>query len=130
MEGLSKLCLSIYLRPRISKHAWANSIAASWSRSKLKTKNPKPMGDHSHKQWYAPTVTLSYFHPFIHQLKPPVFTKNCLPKSFFFSTLSKILESFHSKTPNRLEFEKESYASIFMSFVTEGPLFLALHAHI
>ena len=86
-------------------------------------------GSLTYKQWYAPTVTLSYFHPW-HQLKPPVFTKNCLPKSSIFSTLSKMLEIFHSKTPNWLEFEKTSYAPIFMAFVTEGPLFLALHAHI
>ena len=64
---------------------------------------------------YAPTVTLSYFHP-LHQSKPPVFTKNCLPKSSIFSTLSKILEIFHSKAPNRLEFEKKSYVPYFYGF--------------
>ena len=46
-----------------------------------------------------------FFHP-LHQPKTPVFTITCLPKSSSFSTLSKILESFHSKTTNRLEFEK------------------------
>ena len=84
------------------------------------------MGDHSHinNGTHAPTVTLSYFH-LLHQSKFPVFTKNCLPKSSIFSTLSKILEIFHSKTPNRLEFEKKVMPPIFMAFVTERPLFLA-----
>ena len=117
MEGLNKLCLSIYLRPWISKHAWANSIAASRSRSKLKTQNPKPKGDHSHinngTHWLS---HFFYFHP-LHQPKNPVFTKDCLPKSSIFSTLSKILEIFHSKTPNRLEFEKK---------VPKCPLFLGI----
>ena len=94
-------------------------------------RDPKPMGDHSHinNGTHAPTVTLSYFH-LLHQSKFPVFTKNCLPKSSIFSTLSKILEIFHSKTPNRLEFEKIVMPPIFMAFVTERPLFLALHAHV
>ena len=72
-------------------------------------------GSLTYKQWYAPTVTLSYFYP-LHQSKPPVFTKNCLPKSSIFSILSKILENFHSKAPNRLEFEKKSYAPYFYGF--------------
>ena len=88
-----------------------SSISASWSRSKLKTKNTKPMWDHSHnyKQWYTPTAThlTLYFHP-LHQPKTPVFAKNCHPKSQCHTVqVSRILEIFHSKTPNRLEFKKK-----------------------
>ena len=53
MEGLNKLCLSIYLRPWISKHAWANSIAASRSRP----------GGHSHWKgvWGCAAIMTPFF---------------------------------------------------------------------
>ena len=132
MEGLNKLCLSIYLRPWISKHAWANSIAASRSRSKLKTQNPKPKADHSRINNGTHRLShIFYFHP-LHQPKNPVFTKNYLPKSFIFSTRSKILEIFNSKTPNRLEFEKKvPKCPLFLWLLSlQDPLFFALHAHV
>ena len=130
MEGLNKLCLSIYLRPRISKHTWANSIAASRSRSRLKTYNPKPMGDHSHKQWYALTVALSYFHP-LHQSKPPVFYPKLSPKVlYFFPHCPKFWKFFTQRPQIGWNLRKKVMSSIFMAFVTERPLFLALHAHV
>ena len=50
-----------------------------------------------------------YFHPPPpHQPKTPVFAKNCHPKSQCHTVqVSRILEIFHSKTPNRLEFAKK-----------------------
>ena len=99
------------------------------------TKNTKPMhewGSLAYKHWYAPTAThlTLYFHP-LHQPKTPVFTKNCHPKSYFFHTLSRILEIFHSKTPIRLEFEKKvPKCPLFLRLLSlKDPLFFALHTH-
>ena len=47
MEGLNKLCF-MSLSMNIQTCMGLSSISASWSRSKLKTKNTKPMWDHSH----------------------------------------------------------------------------------
>ena len=46
MEGLNKL-FYVHVHENPSMHG-LSSISASWSRSKLKTKNTKPMWDHSH----------------------------------------------------------------------------------
>ena len=64
-------------------------------------------GSLTYKQWYAPTAThlTFYFHP-LHQPKTPALPKIVTQSPIFF-TLSRILEIFHSKTPNRLEFEKK-----------------------
>ena len=83
MEGLNKLCLW----PCTSDHEYASmhglgSIVTSRSRPKLKIPN----------QWgithiNSGTYWLRHFWPFIfslHQIKTPVFTKNCRPKSNFF----------------------------------------------
>ena len=67
------------------------------------------MGSPTYKKWYTPTAThlTLYFHP-LHQPKTPVFVKNCHTKSQCHTVqVSRILEMFHSKTPNRLEFEKK-----------------------
>ena len=76
-----------------------SSISASWSRSKLKTKNTKPMWDHSHIN--NDTHRLPHIWPYIftplHQPKTPVFAKNCHPKSqchtvYFITSWSKCPE--------------------------------------
>ena len=68
------------------------------------------MWDHSHIN--NDTHRLPHIRPYIftplHQPKTPVFAKNCHPKSQCHTVqVSRILEIFHSKTPNRLEFEKK-----------------------
>ena len=65
---------------------WNSPISATWSRSKLKTKNTKPMGGHSHKQWYAPTAThlTLYFHPTT-SAQNPCFCQKLSPKVLFLS---------------------------------------------
>ena len=83
------------------------------------------MGSLTYKQWYTPTAThlTLYFHP-LHQPKTPVFAKNCYPKSQCHTVqVSRILEIFHSKTPNRLELRKRypNAAYFVMAFVTERP---------
>ena len=62
---------------------------------------------------------------------PCFYQKNCHPKSYFF-TMSRILEIFHSKTPNRLEFEKKvPKCPIFLWLLSiKDPLFFALHTHV
>ena len=92
------------------------------------------MGDHSHIN--NGTHRLSHFWPLIFTLTSAINT--CfLPKivsqsPLFFSTLSKILEIFHSKTPNRLEFEKKvTKCPQFLWLLSlKDPLFFALHAHV
>ena len=85
----------------------------------------------------VPTATLltPYFNP-LHQHdqpepKTPVFTKNCHPRPIS-STLSKILEISHSKTPIRLEFEKKvpKFPLFLWLLSLKDPLFFALHAHV
>ena len=66
--------------------------------------------DHSHIN--NDTHRLPHIWPYIftplHQPKTPVFAKNCHPKSQCHTVqVSRILEIFHSKTPNRLELEKK-----------------------
>ena len=85
-----------------------SSISASWSRSKLKTKNTKPMGDHSHinnDMHRLPHIWPYIFTPYISP--KPLFLPKIVTQSPIFVTLSRILEIFHSKTPNELEFEKK-----------------------
>ena len=113
-----------------------SSISASWSRSKLKTKKTKPMWDHSHIN--NDTHRLPHIWPYIftplHQPKTPVFAKNCHPKSQCHTVqVSRILEIFHSKTPNRLEFEKKvpKYRLFCYGFCHwKTPYFFALHIHV
>ena len=110
IEGLNKLCLC----PCTWDHEYSSmhglsSISASWSRSKLwRTKNTKPMGDHSHIN--NGTHRLPHIWPFIFTpyISPkPLFLPKIVTQSPIFFTLSRILEIFHSKTPNPLEFEKK-----------------------
>ena len=117
MEGLNKLCLCpcTWDHEYPSMHAGLSSIAASRSRSKL-----------------APTATLltAYFDP-LHQPKP-LFLPKIVTHIPIFSTLAKILEFFHSKTPNRLEFEKNvPKCPLFLWLLSlKDPLFFALHARV
>ena len=66
------------------------------------------MWDHSHINNDTHRLPHIWPSPSLHQPKTPVFVKNCHPKSqCHIVQVSRILEIFHSKTPNRLEFEKK-----------------------
>ena len=61
----------------------------------------------------------------------PVFAKNCHPKSQCHTVqVSRILEMFHSKTPNRLEFEKKVPKCRLFCYGWKTPYFFALHTHV
>ena len=82
------------------------------------------MGDHSHINngtHRLPRIWPFIFTPYI-SLKP-LFLPKIVTQSPIFFTPSRILEIFHSKTPNRLEFEKKvpKCPLFFMAFVTERP---------
>ena len=103
-----------------------SSILASWSRSKLKTKNTKPMWDHSHIN--NDTHQLPHIWPYIftslHQPKTPVFAKNCHPKSQCHTVqVSRILEFFTQRPLIGWNLRKRyPNATYFvMAFVTERP---------
>ena len=106
MKGLNKLCLSNVhvletMNTQSSMHGPSSIVAF-----RCKLKNLEFQTNGGSLTWYAPTVTplTPYFNP-LHQLKTHVFTKKCSPQNLksCFSTLSKILETVHSKTPNWLE---------------------------
>ena len=79
-----------------------SSISASWSRSKLKTKNTKPMWDHSHIN--NDTHRLPHIWPYI-------FTPYISPKPLF---LPKIVTQSHSVTLSK--------CPEFWKFFTQRPL--------
>ena len=61
------------------------------------------MGDHSRGTHQLPHLWPLILTPYMYISQKPLFLpKNCHPKSCF-STVSKILETVNSKTPNRLE---------------------------
>ena len=128
--------MSMYLRPWISKHAWAKFNLGQLVQVRAhELRIPNQWGiAHIYKQWYAPTarhLTL-YFHPPTSAQKTLFLPqKNCHPKSFFF-TLSRILEIFHSKTTNRLEVEKRvpKWPLFLWLLSLKDPLFFALHTHV
>ena len=62
----------------------------------------------------------------------PCFYQELSPKVLFVFTLSRILEIFHSKTPNWLEFEKKvPKCPLFLLLLSlKDPLFFALHTHV
>ena len=106
-------------------------ISASWSRSKLKTKNTKPMGDHSHnKQWYAPAATYLtlYFHPPT-SAQNPCFLPKIVTLSPIFVTLSRILEIFHSKTLMSWNLRKRYPNAAYLLWLLSlrDPLFFCLY---
>ena len=95
------------------------------------------MWDHSHinnDTHRLPHIWPYIFTPPLHQPQTPVFAKNCHPKSQCHTVqVSRILEIFHSKTPNRLEFEKKVpkcrlFCYGFCHWKT--PYFFALHTHV
>ena len=61
-----------------------------------------------------------------------MFLPKIVTQSPIFFTLSRILEIFHSKTPNRLEFEKKvPKCPLFLwLLLLKDPLFFALHTHV
>ena len=68
----------------------------------------------------------------VHQPQTPVFANYCHPKSYFSHTV-QILEIFHSKTPNELEFEKRvpKCRLFFYGFCHwKTPYFFALHTRL
>ena len=85
------------------------------------------MGDHSHIN--NGTHRLPHIWPFIFTpyISPkPLFLPKIVTQSPIFFTLSRILEIFHSKTPNRLEFEKKvPKCSLFLWLLSlKDPYFL------
>ena len=93
------------------------------------------MGDHSHIN--NGTHRLPHIWPFIFTpyISPkPLFLPKIVTQSPIFFTLSRISEIFHSKTPNRLEFEKKvPKCPLFLWLLSLkdslDPLFFALHTH-
>ena len=74
----------------------------------------------------------TFLFPPLTSAKKPCFYQKLSPKVLYFSTLSKILKIFHSKAPNRLEFEKKvPKCPLFLWLLSlQDPLFFALHAHV
>ena len=90
------------------------------------------MGDHSHIN--NGTHRLPHIWPFIFTpyISPkPLFLPKIVSQSPIFFTLSRILEIFHSKAPNRLEFEKKvpKCPQFLWRLSLKDPLFFALHTH-
>ena len=123
----------MYLRPWISKHAWAKfNLGQLVKVQAQELRTPNQWGNHSHIS--NGTHQLPHIWPFI-------FTPNISPKPLFlpkivtqnpvFFTLSRILEIFLSKTPNRLEFEKKvPKCPLFLWLLwLKDPLLFALHTH-
>ena len=84
------------------------------------------MGDHLHinngthrLQHFWPLI----FTPYIRQ--KPLFLPQIVTQSPVFFKLSRILQIFHSKTPNRLEFEKKLPKCLLLSWLLllKGPYF-------
>ena len=125
MEGLNKLCLSIYLRPWISKHAWAKfNRGQSVQVQAQDTKNPKPMGDHSHINngtHRLPHIWPLIFTPYISP-KPLFLPKIVTQSPIFFHTVQNF-GNFSLKDPKSAGiWEKGTQMPpIFMAFVTERP---------
>ena len=81
---------------------------------------------HTVRSWKIwPFIFTPYISP------KPLFLPKIVTQSPIFFTLSRILEIFHSKTPNRLEFEKKvPKCSLFLWLLSlKDPLFFALHTH-
>ena len=131
MRGLNKLCLSKC--PCTWDHEYPSMHGLSWivaSRFRCKLKNLEFQTNGGSLTWYAPTATplTPYFNP-LNQPKTPVFNQKIVTQSPVFSTLSKILETVHSKTPNRLE--KGTQMPLFLWLLSlKDPQFFALHASV
>ena len=134
MEGLNKMCLSINLR---------HEYPSMHGRIQSQPVGPGPSSRHRISNQRGIThinngiglrTNGHTFDPLFSPLtsaKNSCFYQKLSPKSSIFSTLSKILEIFHSKTPNSSKsagiWEKGTQMPpIFMAFVTERPLFFCL----
>ena len=133
MKGLNKLCFNIKC-PCTCDHKYTQActgLVQSWpviSGASSRTYNSKPMGDHSRGTHQLPHLWPLILTPYISP-KPLFLPKNCHPK-FCFSTLSKMLETVHSKTPNRLE-KRYPNAPYFYGFLSlKDPQIFALHASV
>ena len=110
-----------------------SSISASWSRFKLKTKNCKPMGDHSHIN--NDTHRLPHILPYIFtpptSAPNPCFCPNCHPKSYFCHTVQNF-GNFSLKDKSAGIWEKGTQMPpIFYGFCHwKTPYFFALHTHV
>ena len=110
-----------------------SSISASWSRSKLKTKNTKPMWDHSHinnDTHRVPHIWPYIFTPPTDSAQNPCFCKKIVTQSHSV-TLSKCPEfwKFFTQRPLigwNLRKRYSNAAYFVMAFVTERPPFFAL----
>ena len=129
----------MYLRPWISKHAWANSITASWSRSKLKnlesqTNGESPRGNHTHinsGMHLLPHFWPLIFTPYISE--KPLFLQKIVTQSPLFSPHCPKFWNFFTQDPKStgIWLKGTQMPSIFMAFVTERPLdIFALHARV
>ena len=109
----------MYLRPWISKHAWAKfNLGQLVKVQAQELRTPNQWGNHSHIN--NGTHLLPHIWPFIFtpNISPkPLFLPKIVTRSPIFFALSRILEIFLSKATNRLEFEKK---------VPKCPLFLWL----
>ena len=117
----------MYFRPWISKHAWAKfnlgqlvKVQAQELRTPNQWRNHSQINNSTHR---LPNIWPFIFTPNVQHQPKPLFLPKIVTQSPIFFTLSRILEIFLSKTPNRLEFEKKGtqMSPIFMAFVTERP---------
>ena len=87
------------------------------------------MGDHSRgTHRILPHLWPLILTPYINQ--KPLFLPKHVTQSPVFSTLSKILETVHSKTPNRLEKKVPKYPLFLWLLSLKDPQFFALHASV
>ena len=123
----------MYLRPWISKHAWAKfNLIQLVKVQAQELRTPNQWGNLSHIN--NGTHRLPNIWPFIFtptSAQNPCFYQKLSPKVLFFFTLTRILEIFLSKTPNRLEFEKKvpKCPLVLWLLWLKDPLFFALHKH-
>ena len=124
----------MYLRPWISKHAWAKfNLGQLVKVQAQELRTPNQWGNHSHIS--NGTHQLPHIWPFIFtpNISPkPLFLPKIVTQSPVFFTLSRILEIFLSKTPNRLEFGKKvPKCPLFLwLLLLKDPLLFALHTHV
>ena len=86
------------------------------------------MGDHSHGTHQLPHLWPLILTPYIWK-KNPVFNQKIVTQSPVFSTLSKILETVHSKTP--IGWKKVPKCPLFLWLLSlKDPQFFALHASV
>ena len=99
MEGLNKLFMSMYLRPWISKHAWAKFNFGQLVKVQAQElRTPNQWGNLSHI--HNGTHRLPHIWPFIFtptSAQNPCFYQKLSPKVLFFFTLTKIWKFFSQR---------------------------------